>query len=827
MIPEQLLNHMKSFKYGIYIENGKQHVQQPENLEKTKIGTCYDQSLYIYDKLTKAKYSCKLIFFTNSTLTITHSFVLFKENNNTYWIENAYEKFTGIHKVDNGYLDVLKVWAKDEKINANNVAVNDNVDTNKLLTNKNLTYAEYIKIVTEPFLTKEDIAMEQRTKSNDINYTQSLDIGLEALNIQNLPNIKTWYFATQDDPYDQFTIFNDRNYALASYTASYFNIQKWGNIDHYEYKVHGNSIDVDLVFEKSGNIKSFEPKKLDNVKLYNIDRNTLLEFTNAKIVQSYSIEGKKFTTYKISNLNFSELKNKIQYPQIFNVNLYYKGTTKFLATGLENQNNESSTSSTLDTINKIASVLITIIDLLDRLFDLYYKVKTKSNRETASLKETNKINAYSAKDVEKQLNNYITILKISDNNLTNIKNFKPESLPKTIGTLQSLGWYDIDIKKFSNIMKTFKKLIDINYAKYKQLNSEDKKDPKVKFFFTNIYSFLNNIKNILNTAISNSDTTMELSSTTQTFYPFCKMTNINKIDTETFSISNFETKSFNDLYLESKKIKNLLRTVELTDNSGQENFVVDGIVRLFSGIVNIVMHIVNTFKTNIFKFYKNLKRTELRYFHESNVASMRRILSFDYELLSQMQIPIPNKLSTTYYAATEAGMNCLSVMNMKERSMAFVSLTNNLKSSVLSGQTIEVMEFGDQTDLGNIQKSFQKFNLCFTGRKTNTIDFSTVFPSMEEFSNTDMLLMKSENYQYEVNEINKNLEACEARMNEILSFLNQGVGNISKQDLIVLSDTCMTLAKLFDLYGVTIQDITRLEHNFTLILKQIKHQFNL
>lgn len=37
MTPEQLLNHMKSFKYGIYIENGKQHVQQPENLEKLKL----------------------------------------------------------------------------------------------------------------------------------------------------------------------------------------------------------------------------------------------------------------------------------------------------------------------------------------------------------------------------------------------------------------------------------------------------------------------------------------------------------------------------------------------------------------------------------------------------------------------------------------------------------------------------------------------------------------------------------------------------------------------------------------------------------------------
>lgn len=291
--------------------------------------------------------------------------------------------------------------------------------------------------------------------------------------------------------------------------------------------------------------------------------------------------------------------------------------------------------------------------------------------------------------------------------------------------------------------------------------------------------------------------------------------------------SNLNIKSFQELYIESKKIKEYLYKVELTDNSGLENFVTDGIVRLFSGIANIVMHIANTFKTNIFKFYKNLKRTELRYFHESNVVSIRKILNFDYELLSQLQVPVPNELSTTYHNAVESGMNCLSVINMKERSAAFISLINNLKTSVLSGQNVEAMEVSHQTDLENIQKSFQRFNSCFVGKKTDTVDFTTAFPTMEEFKNTDALLMKSENYQYEVNKINNNLEECEDKMHEVLSFLNQGTGNISKQDLVVLSDTCMTLAKLFDLYGITIQDITRLEHNFTLILKQIKQQFKL
>ena len=42
---KQLLNHMKTFTYGIYKEHNTWYIQSPENLEKSKLGVCHDFSL--------------------------------------------------------------------------------------------------------------------------------------------------------------------------------------------------------------------------------------------------------------------------------------------------------------------------------------------------------------------------------------------------------------------------------------------------------------------------------------------------------------------------------------------------------------------------------------------------------------------------------------------------------------------------------------------------------------------------------------------------------------------------------------------------------------
>ena len=148
----QLLDHMKTFTYGIYKEHNTWYIQSPENLEKSKLGVCHDFSLYAYYHLTKNGYNCKLMYLTNSSVTKTHSFVIMTIHNKQYWFESAWEDYVGIHELKNGYKDIVSLWAKDEHIDINDIAVNSNVNTSELLKNKNIPYKTYFNVVQKPFV---------------------------------------------------------------------------------------------------------------------------------------------------------------------------------------------------------------------------------------------------------------------------------------------------------------------------------------------------------------------------------------------------------------------------------------------------------------------------------------------------------------------------------------------------------------------------------------------------------------------------------------------------------------------------------------------------
>lgn len=174
--PNQLLDHMKDFKYGMFKKYGIWYIQQPDMLEQTKIGVCHDQSLYIYDRLTKLGINCRLVYITDSNVTKTHSFVIIKQGSTEIWMESAWSKYRGIHTLKNGYMDVVKLWANSENININDIAVNDNVDTAILLNYKrNLTWKEYQDVVTKPFIGNESLNTLYKQSLAQYNYLSKLD----------------------------------------------------------------------------------------------------------------------------------------------------------------------------------------------------------------------------------------------------------------------------------------------------------------------------------------------------------------------------------------------------------------------------------------------------------------------------------------------------------------------------------------------------------------------------------------------------------------------------------------------------------------------------
>ena len=164
--PEDLLKHMGSFRYGLKYRgkfispddqkwdgsdefNRRAAVQMPKSLEKSRTGTCYDQSLYAYDKLKRMGRDPRMVFMFRPTDDgyTSHTSIVYKDKDNKYRnFEHAWESQVGIHKPfathDKAVKDLQKRWLGQYKGES---TLNSDVDVSKLLGSKDIPIGKFTK----------------------------------------------------------------------------------------------------------------------------------------------------------------------------------------------------------------------------------------------------------------------------------------------------------------------------------------------------------------------------------------------------------------------------------------------------------------------------------------------------------------------------------------------------------------------------------------------------------------------------------------------------------------------------------------------------------
>ena len=252
--------------------------------------------------------------------------------------------------------------------------------------------------------------------------------------------------------------------------------------------------------------------------------------------------------------------------------------------------------------------------------------------------------------------------------------------------------------------------------------------------------------------------------------------------------------------------------------------------RLLAGIFNTFFHVLNTAKTNIFRSYKNLKRTELVYYKESNLVSYGRIFNREMSLLTSLDTPIPYKMGVTYFHAISKTIAFLDVMGLANRVKSFLQYSEELRNEVLSSAmtsnklpTLSVIA----GDLERLSKEFKALDNCFKDKPVRFKKFIEVFPTKDEFVQCEKILYDATKYQYEVASIHSTMESIGENFTKIISFLDKSTLNLTKEELMSLSKVTLFFAKIFDMYGVAIRDLTRLEHNYVEVLKMIRKEYNL
>lgn len=285
--------------------------------------------------------------------------------------------------------------------------------------------------------------------------------------------------------------------------------------------------------------------------------------------------------------------------------------------------------------------------------------------------------------------------------------------------------------------------------------------------------------------------------------------------------------SFDLIYNDSLSLYKeiVYRDFDVIGEEGLTNFI----TRALTSILNVLLRIINNIKAIIKRPFNDLQRTELHKFIDDYKASVNRILSIKYPVLTDILVPSPVGMIKPYKITSEAIVNTLDIMKMDSRvSDALVSV-EEITNALMSGNTIDMRN--NRVNLGDI-KSFEsvykKSVSCFNPSLRNEDKrFSEVFPSDHCLKDTFSILNKGVDYEYCVSKVFSILEKLYSKYELILKLVSEENANITKNDLISLSEQTTTLAKMFDMYGITINDLQSVEHNFVLVLHEIKRKFDI
>lgn len=258
---------------------------------------------------------------------------------------------------------------------------------------------------------------------------------------------------------------------------------------------------------------------------------------------------------------------------------------------------------------------------------------------------------------------------------------------------------------------------------------------------------------------------------------------------------------------------------------GQESlggFLANG----FTGVLNVLGHIVNLGVTGIFHGWRDFKRSELMDYTDSNFATMQRIYHVQFMEVADVECEIPQGMNKTYLATLTAELNFLHELDLLGRSDQMLKAADKILDSVKAQNSTFISAVKDTyrefANVSRINSLYGECEKCFTkGKVIASKPYREVYKSPEEFTTVVKTLLKDGNTQLRaVATIFSRLEEIQEIVTELSHLVREE--QINRTQLDTLSKIARTWAEMFDKYAVVINDIYRIDHNVTLNVQNIR-----
>ena len=240
-------------------------------------------------------------------------------------------------------------------------------------------------------------------------------------------------------------------------------------------------------------------------------------------------------------------------------------------------------------------------------------------------------------------------------------------------------------------------------------------------------------------------------------------------------------------------------------------------------ILDFFGRIFNSLKTSLTKFYKSVKRGELKKYVEDHAATVARIdsLNIDHDAFG-IEIDVPSGMTASHTEAIKFLTDVFTRLDLKATltSIKYILKTFNIQLQRNEDVTVQVGGFAAAMNSKKafVEQSIQKMSDLFSGGTKTTKAFKSEFKSVGEFVQGKREIISTERYLEQVSGISKLTDELTAIIANIESKKDRTVIASAAQSL---SESAHTLAKAIDLFGMGIMNLMSLSHNYTLIYNKI------
>lgn len=290
--------------------------------------------------------------------------------------------------------------------------------------------------------------------------------------------------------------------------------------------------------------------------------------------------------------------------------------------------------------------------------------------------------------------------------------------------------------------------------------------------------------------------------------------NIREVEESQYPVAAWDSSAFTKDLRQLEMYRNYIRALDIpASNEGLGT----GLLKVFIGVTDTFLKVGNTFKTNVFKFYKSLKRSEMRYYFESHTTMCLKVEGVPITTVSGLDVPIPSGMKGTYQNAVlsmEQVYGSLDMISFAQGTLAsLIDLRRKLMRSEEYKNTMVPMENIMNQRAGSLPQMRLTLDKVFTNQKTPlTTNFMNVYKSMKEFKDVRVSLLDMEKYLADVNKMVNLVDDTNTVLADIISYLSED-SEVDKTMVASMINIVKFLANSYDLYGVTSTRQMAVEHN--------------